>query len=257
MRVGQLRTILDLNVLPLDRRRRIGLYQWQHHLVQLVRAHARRAVQINLLSRFQHTEDALFREGRGKNYREVRKRCHAIANGVLKSVNDLLVFVLHQVPFVHNHHQRLVVTLDDLEDVHVLRLNTARGINHQDANVAVLDGTDGAHDTVKLQIFRDFVFAADSCRVDQIEIKPELVVTSVNGVARRAGNLGHDIPVFSDKSIDDARFSHIWATYHGKAGDAVFEQFALVLTEFGENNIQQVARPAARGRADAVRLAQA
>ena len=102
--------------------------------------------------------------------------------------------------------------LDELEDVHVLRLDTARGIDHEDANVAVLYGADGAHDAVELQIFRNFVLAADACSVNKIEVETEFGIAGINGVAGSAGNLSDNVAVLTDKSIDNATLTSIRTT---------------------------------------------
>ena len=124
------------------------------------------------------------------------------ADGILEIGDGLLTLVFGQVPFVHHNHQRLLVFLNQLEDVHILRLNAAGGVEHQDAHVAVLDGADAAHHRIEFQVLAYLVLATDSGRVDQVEIESELVETGIDRVTRSAGNIGHDMTVFTDESVD-------------------------------------------------------
>ena len=189
-------------------------------------------------------------EGGGKDNGEVVERRHAVVDSRLKRVDSLLALVLDEVPFVDHDHQTLVVLLDELEDVHVLRLDTARGIDHEDANVAVLYRADGAHDAVELQIFRNFVLAADACGVNKIEVETEFGIAGINGVAGSAGNLSDDVAVLTDKSIDNARLAYIGTPYNSKAGDVLVYNLIVFLGQFLHNKIQQVAGAATRKSAD-------
>lgn len=108
--------------------------------------------------------------------REVDERSHALTDGVLECLDDCLVLVLHEVPLVHYHYERFVVALYELEDVHILRLDAACCVEHEDADVGVLDSADGAHHRVELQVFRHLVLAADAGCVYEVEVEAELVV---------------------------------------------------------------------------------
>ena len=78
--VWQLSAILNLDVFSLNRWWWEGLYQWKHYLVQLRCAHMIFSVEINLLSCFEHFEDALLCECRRKDNGEVGKWSHSLAN---------------------------------------------------------------------------------------------------------------------------------------------------------------------------------
>ena len=153
LRVGQLRAIFYLDVLSLDGWRWCFLDDGQHHLVELGGSDAQLTVEVHLLSRFQHLEDALLGEGRSEDDGEVCEGGHALADGVLEGLDDLVIFILHQVPFVNHHYQRLMVLLNELENVHILRLDASCGINHEDAHITVLNAADAAHHRIKLKIF--------------------------------------------------------------------------------------------------------
>lgn len=71
LRVGQLRAIFYLDVLSLDGWRWCFLDDGQHHLVELGGSDAQLTVEVHLLGRFQHLEDALLGEGRSEDDGEV------------------------------------------------------------------------------------------------------------------------------------------------------------------------------------------
>ncbi len=214
------------------------------------------AVEIHLLCCFQHLEDALLREGRGEDYREIDERRHTVAYGVLEGLDDSLILVLHKVPLVHNYYERLVVALYELEDVHVLSLNAARGVEHEDANVGVLNGADGTHHGVELKVFRHLVLAADAGSVDEVEVETELVEARVDGIACRAGNLRHDVAVLADEGVDDRTFACVWTPNDSETRNAVLHLFLRVGLQLGEHEVEKVARATACCGGDTLRLTQ-
>ena len=93
------------------------------------------AVEIHLLSSFKHLENPLFGEGRSKDDREVNKRSHTAAYGILKCVYDLLALVFYEVPFVYHKHAALAVAHYQVEYVHILGFHTGSGVYHKDADI--------------------------------------------------------------------------------------------------------------------------
>ena len=195
-------------------------------------------------------------ECRGEYYGEVDERSHALAYGVLEGLDDLLVFVLHEVPLVHHHHERLVVALYELEYVHVLRLYAARGVEHEYAHVRVLYGAYGAHHRVELQVLRHLVLAAYAGRVNKVEVEAELVEARVYAVARGARYLRHDVAILAYECVDDAALAGVGSAHYGEAGDAFLYGLAALVLELREHEVEQVARAAARSCAYALRVAE-
>ena len=74
-------------------------------------------MQIDILCRLKHLENALLGQGRGEDDGEIRERSHTAADGIGEGVYHLLSLILHKVPLVYYHHKTLVVLLDKLEDV--------------------------------------------------------------------------------------------------------------------------------------------
>ena len=67
----------------------------------------------------------------------------------------------------------------------------------------MLNGANGTHYRVKLQIFLHFGFLPDTGSIHQIEFKSELIVFGINTVPCGSGNIGHNITVFPNQSIDE------------------------------------------------------
>ena len=223
LRVGNLRDVLDLDVLALDRGRRCLFDDRQHDFVELGGTNAALAVEINLLGSFEDLEDALFGDSRSEDDGEIDEWCHALTDGSLEGGDSSLRLIFDEVPFVDNDDERLVVLLDELEDVHVLRLDATCGVNHEDADVGILNGTDRTHDAVELEVFRHLVLTTDAGSIDEIEVEAELVVLGINRIARGTGNLSDDITVLTDEGVDDAGLAGIGTTYNGKARGVVVD----------------------------------
>ena len=93
-------------------------------------------------SRLHHLVDTLLGERRGEDDREVGKRCQTFADGVLIALDVLRRLALDEVPFVDAYHQSFLVLLHQRVDIQVLRLDAARSVQHQDADIRVLNRTD-------------------------------------------------------------------------------------------------------------------
>ena len=207
-------------------------------------------MQIHLLGGLEDLEDTLLGKGRGEDDGEIDKRCHTFTDGIGKGVDDHLCLIFHQIPLVDHYHKTLVVLLDELEDVHILRLDTTGGVKHQDTHVAVLDSPDGTHHGVELQILCHLVLTTDTSGIHQVEVEAKLIVTGIDGVAGGTGNLRHDVTILADEGVDDARLAGIRTTYHRKAGDAFLQIVLGFLGQHPDDLIEQVAGTTAGSGAD-------
>ena len=141
-------------------------------------------------------------------------------------------------------------------DVQVLRFESLLGVEHQDADVGVLDGANRPHDGVEFEVLGHLALLAHTGRVDQVEVHAEFVVARVDRVARGAGHRSHDIALDTQQGVGERRFAHV-----GAADDGDARQIVLVLRRsFGgqrlQDGVHQVARTASRHRRDAVGVAQ-
>lgn len=128
--------------------------------------------------------------------------------------------------------------------------------HHEDADVAVLDGADGSHHAIELQVLAHLVFASDACRIDEVEVEAKLVVARVDAVAGGSCYLGDDVAILADEGVDDARLADIGASHDGEARQVVVDLLLGHVLQFLQDDVEQVARAATRDCAHADRVAQ-
>ena len=215
------------------------------------------AVLVNLLGSLQYTEDTLLGQCRSKDDREIHEWSHTVADGILEGIDHLLVLLLYQVPLVDYHHQTLVVLLDQLEDVHILGLDTTGGIQHQDADITVLDGTDGAHHGIEFQVLAHLVLSADTGSIYQVEVEAELIVTGIDTVTGSTGNLGNDVSILTDEGIDDTALACVRTTYHSETRNILLDIFLRIILKLVQYDVEQVTRTTTCCSTDTLRITQA
>ena len=166
--------------------------------------------------------------------------------------------ILSNIPLVHADYQPFLVALDKTEDIGVLALDASGGVDHQDADVGSLDGSDRADHRVVFDVFVDLLLLADTGCVDQIEVEAEFVVARIDGVACGTGHIGNDVAVFADEGVDERRFAGVGASHYGESGD-ILELFVVIgrLREFLDDVVEEVACAVAVGGAYGVGVAEA
>ena len=200
--------------------------------------------------------DALFLEDGREDDRHVVERGDPglQAFGILLHGMGVL---LDGIPLVDDDDAGLLVFLDQVEDRHVLGFHAVLGVDHQDADVAVLDRADGAHDGVEFQILADAVLPAHAGGVDQHEFMAELVVVRRDGVAGRAGDRGHDVALLAEQGVGQGRFADIRLADDGDVGEIgvrIFDRF--LLRKQADDLVEQVSGTAAVGGGNAPDLAE-
>lgn len=128
-----------------------------------------------MLDLVQDIHNSLFLEYGSEDDRHIRKRSDTCLHG-LYVLGHSVALLLEEVPFVYDEDTTLAVFLYEVEDVHVLSLHTAVRIDHHDADVTMLDSSDGTHDRIELEVFVYSVFLSDAGRVHEYELVSELVV---------------------------------------------------------------------------------
>ena len=93
--------------------------------------------------------------------------------------------------------------MDELEDIHILSLNTASGIEHKDADIAILDRADRTHYRIELKVLGNLILTTDTCRVDKIEVETELIVSCVDTIAGGTCDISYDITLLADEGVDE------------------------------------------------------
>ena len=142
----------------------------------------------------------------GKSVKGARR----LADSVLKGLDDGIALVLDEVPLIHADDEPLAILLDEREDIEVLALDTAGGVEHKDTDVGVLNSADGANDRVVLEIFVDLATLADTSRIDEVEVHTELRIVRVDRVARGACYVGDDVALLTDEGINELKTYPRW-----------------------------------------------
>ena len=253
-RRGELHDVLDLDVLALGGRRRRGFDDGEHDLVELRGGDALAATLVDLLDFLEDLEDTLLRQGRDEDDGEVGEGSQTLADSVLEGLDDGIALVLDEVPLIHADDEPLAILLDEREDVEVLALDTAGGVEHKDTDVGVLDSADGANDRVVLEVFVDLATLADTSGIDEVEVHTELRVVRVDRVARGACYVGDDVALLTDEGIDERRLTRV-----GSADDSDTWSIESLIDvfAFGEvlrDGIEEVTRTATADCGDRHRI---
>ena len=129
--------------------------------------------------RIKHIHDSLLVDHRSKDDRKIIERSKSLLDGDSVLLHGVAV-LLHSVPLVYNHHATLSVSLNKVEDSHILRLYTCLSINHKDADIRMLDGTDRPHHRVELKVLMNLGLLSHTRSVHKHEFVTELVIKSCN-----------------------------------------------------------------------------
>ena len=112
-RRGELHDVLDLDVLALGGRRRRGLDDGEHDLVELRGGDALATTLVDLLDFLEDLEDTLLRQGRDEDDGEVGEGGESLTDSVLQGLDDGIALVLDEVPLVHADAEPLAILLDE------------------------------------------------------------------------------------------------------------------------------------------------
>ncbi len=167
--------ILDFHQLALPHRRWIILDFRKHCIHELGSAYLARVIVPYVCDLIQHIQDSLLLQHGCEDDRHVIERSDSCFQ-CLGIFRHRVALFSEEVPLVHYQDTTLSVLLDEVEDIPVLCLHTCGGIDHHDADIAVLDGPDGTHHGVELQVLIDPVLLADAGSVHEHELVAELVV---------------------------------------------------------------------------------
>ena len=122
----------------------------------------------------------------------------------------------------------------------------------------MLNGPDGPHHGIELQVLVHPVLSPHAGGVHQHEFVAELVVICRYGIPGRTCDRGDDVPLLPEQGIGERRLAHVRLADYGyvrKVGVEVF--LHLVLRKQSDDFVEQVSGTAAVGRGYAPALAQA
>ena len=103
-----------------------------------------------------------------------------------------LAVVVEQVPLVEQHNDGTAALDGKTHDLLVLFGNAHGGVDDEQRHVGAVDGAQAADHRVVLDILVHGALLADARGVDHAVVLAVALHDGVDGVARRAGNVGHD-----------------------------------------------------------------
>src|SRR4030042_3383932 len=105
--------------------------------------------------------------------------------------------LLHQVPFVDEDNDALVVASDQGKNIDILSLTSCLRINHEQADIGIFNGPYGTHYRIKLNVFAYLTLFADTGGIHQEKVVTEFIVSCIYGVACRSGHRRYNMPFLS------------------------------------------------------------
>ena len=213
-------------------------------------------VLINLHGVLQNFINTLLSQRRSIDNGKIDKRSKTCPYGIFESLNSLVRFIFYQIPLVDTNHQTLFIFLYQRKDIQILSFDTSCSIDHQNTNIRGFDSSYGANHRIIFEIFGNLPFLTNAGRIYQIKIESEFIVSGINRIASRTGNIGNNIPVFANKRIDDRRLSGIRASHHRKTRNVFLYLGFRFFGKTFQYLVQQIARSRTAGCRHTKRIAQ-
>ena len=187
---------------------------------------------------------------------------------------------LHAVPFVEGDHQGATGLQHEAEQVEVVLDHALASVHDEDHHVGVLDRLQRLDHRELLDRLEDLAATPHAGGVDQGVAFFVALEGDVDAVARGAGLVIDDHPLFAEHAVDQSRLANVGSTDHGDldAGGLVDALHApedvtalfrgrphlllgelfdldLVLGEDAQGGFQQVVHAAPMGRRDGIGIA--
>ena len=253
-----LRYELDLYGVPAGHGGRVALDLFQHDLVELRGGDAALAVLIYFQRLFHTLENAFFIFGGNEDDRHVGER-RGLLLDLLFVIAGGVRLLLHEIPFVDQQHDAFALAGGEAEDADVLRGDALLRVYDLNADVRFIHGADRADDGVKFQVFMHILFLPQTGGVYQDKFFPELLIVRMNGIARRAGNVGDDGPFLAHQRVQQGGLAGVRLTDDGEFGQCSgrFRRFLRRVGDMRGNGVQQLAGAAAGDGRQEERLVEA
>ena len=152
---------------------------------------------------------------------------------------------LDGIPFVHDHHTGPAVLLDPPRQPLILLGDAIESINHQNTDIAALDGLETAVDPEELRAVIDTAATTDACGVHQTPGPVLAHDAGVDRVAGRATNRAHNGALFTADRIEQAGFPHIGAADDGHLNGLFLIPLLILGREELEHLVQHLCRASA------------
>ena len=158
-----------------------------------------------------------------------------------------LTVVVEQIPLVEQHHDGAAALDGKTHDLLVLLSDAHGGIDDEQRHVGAVDGTQAADHGVVLDVLVHGALLANTRGVDHAVVLAVALHDGVDGVARGAGNVGHDGAVGAQDAVEQRGLTGVGAADDGhvqRIGELVGD-FVLLLGQQGHDVVEQVARAVA------------
>ena len=158
-----------------------------------------------------------------------------------------LAIVVEQVPLVEQHHDGAAALDGQAHDLLVLLGNAHGGVDDEQRHVGTVDGAQAADHGVVLDVLVHGALLANTRGVDHAVVLAVALHDGVDGVARGAGNVGHDGAVGAQDAVEQRGLTGVGAADDGhvqRIGELVGD-FVLLLGQQGHDVVEQVARAVA------------
>ena len=162
--------------------------------------------------------------------------------------------LFHRVPLVDHDDARLARLVRKPGDLRILLGHAVVGVEQNQAHVRALDGGNGAHIAVLFHRVVYLGFAAHSGGVDEQVLAGFVFKIAVDGVARRAGNIGDDHAFLAEDTVEQARLADIRLSDDGDLDDVLVILVLVIFRERVHARIEQVARAVSVHRRDLDRV---
>ena len=173
-----------------------------------------------------------------------------------------LAVVVEQIPLIEQHDDGAAALNGQAHDLLVLFGNAHGGVDDEQCHVGAIDGAQAADHGVVLDILVHGALLANARGVDHTVVLAVALDDGIDGVARRAGNVGNDRAVGAQDSVEQRGLTGVGAADDGhvqRIGELIGD-LVLLLGQQGHDVVEQVARAVAmqgrerRGLADAERI---
>ena len=158
-----------------------------------------------------------------------------------------LAVVVEQVPLVEQYHDGAAALDGEAHDLLILLGDAHGGVDDEQRHVGAVDGAQAADHGVVLDVLVHGTLLANARGVDHAVVLAVALDDGVDGVARGAGDVGHDGAVGAQDAVEQRRLTGVGAADDGdvqRVGELIGD-LVLFLGKQGHDIVEQVARAVA------------
>ena len=192
---------------------------------------------------FRQTMDALLGHSRNINYRSILQEHQFFTQHFGIAQSGSVVFFV-QVPFIYNKDNAFACFVSITNNLFILFSYAFNCVEYHQNNVATVNCTQGTHNAVFFDRFVNFRFTAHAGSIDEqiaLTISGNRSIDSVTGSTCYITNDG---AFFTNKSIEDGRFTNIRTTNQSNFDFVFVFRFTkgVFIAKFSNDCIKQIAQ---------------